>query len=171
MVFRKGPFYINDLFLFSKEFKIANYADDCSPFEFSGSINEIIRKLEVDSLKLVQWFKINYMKPNPDKWHLYLSDQDTDINITIDNQTIFNSSCEKILGIYFDNKLKLNTHVTKLCKKVNQKLYALARISNFMSVNQKQFIINAFIYSQYNYCSVIWMRHIRSLNTKMNRIH
>ena len=29
--------YINDLFLFSKEFKIANYADDCSPFGFSGS--------------------------------------------------------------------------------------------------------------------------------------
>ena len=86
--------YINDLFLFSKEFKIANYADDCSPFEFSGSINELIHKLEVDSLKLVQWFKINYMKPNPDKWHLLLSDQDTDINITVDNQTIFNSSCE-----------------------------------------------------------------------------
>ena len=163
--------YIDDVFLFSKEFKIANYADDCSPFEFSGSINELIHKLEVDSLKLVQWFKINYMKPNPDKWHLLLSDQDTVINITVDNQTIFNSSCEKILGINFDNKLKFNTHVTKLCKKASQKLHALARISNFMSVNQKKLIFNAFIYSQFNYCPVIWMRHIRSLNTKINRIH
>ena len=27
--------YIKDLFLFSKDFTIANYADDCSPFEFS----------------------------------------------------------------------------------------------------------------------------------------
>ena len=41
--------YLSDLFLFLKEFKIANYADDCSPFEFSGSINELIHKLEVDS--------------------------------------------------------------------------------------------------------------------------
>ena len=31
--------YINYLFIFSNEFKIANYADDCSPFEFSGSTN------------------------------------------------------------------------------------------------------------------------------------
>ena len=29
--------YINDLFLFSSSFKIANYADDCSPYEFSPS--------------------------------------------------------------------------------------------------------------------------------------
>ena len=97
------------------------------------------------------------MKPNPDKWHLPLSDQDTDINITVDNQTIFNSSCENICGINFDNKLKFNTHVIKLCNKASQKLHALARISNFLSINQKKLIINAFIYSQVNYCPVIWM--------------
>ena len=105
----------------------------------------------------------------PDK--LFLSDQDTDINIIVDNQTIFNSSCEKILGINVDKKLKFNTHVTKLCKKASQKLHALARMSNFMSVNQKQLIINAFIYSQFNYCPVISMCHSRSLTTKINRIH
>ena len=32
--------YINDLFLFSKDFNLANYADDCSAFEFSGTIRE-----------------------------------------------------------------------------------------------------------------------------------
>ena len=32
-------------------------------------------------------------------------------------------------------------------------------------------IFNEFIYSQFNYCPVIWMCHSRSLNTKMNRIH
>ena len=37
--------YINDLFLFSKDFNLANYADDCSPFEFSGTIDEVIKKI------------------------------------------------------------------------------------------------------------------------------
>ena len=37
--------YINDLFLFYTNFKIANYADDCSPFEYSGTINDVILKL------------------------------------------------------------------------------------------------------------------------------
>ena len=33
----------------------ANYADDCSPYEFSGSINDVIRKLENDSIILIKW--------------------------------------------------------------------------------------------------------------------
>ena len=28
-----------------------------------------------------------------------------------------NSTCERILGVYFENKMTFNTHVTKLCKK------------------------------------------------------
>ena len=70
--------YINDLFLFSKNFKIANYADDNSPFEFSGTIDEIISKLENDSCILIKWFEANYLKPNPDKWHLLLSEWGND---------------------------------------------------------------------------------------------
>ena len=49
--------YINDLFLFSHEFNIANYADDCSPFEFNGSTADVIHKLEEGSLILIQWYK------------------------------------------------------------------------------------------------------------------
>ena len=47
--------YINDLFPFSRDFNIANYADDCSPFEFSISNVDVIQKLEEDSIILIQW--------------------------------------------------------------------------------------------------------------------
>ena len=75
MVFHKDQFwglfkiYINDLFLFSRDFYIANYADDCSPFEFSGTTVDVLQKLEEDSIILIQWYTSNYLKPNPDKWH------------------------------------------------------------------------------------------------------
>ena len=58
--------YINDLFLFSNSFDIANYADDCSPFEFSSSIEDVINKLEKDSLVLIEWYENNCLKPNPE---------------------------------------------------------------------------------------------------------
>ena len=90
---------------------------------------------------------ILYLKPNPDRWHLLLSDVDNDLNIEVSNKRITNSSSEKILGVNFDNKLNFNTHISKLCKKAVQKLHALARISSFMSVNQKKIIMNAFISS------------------------
>ena len=86
---------------------------------------------------------MNYLKPNPDKWHLLLSEVGNEFNITIGDVCVSNSSCEKILGVCFDNKLNFNTHVTKLCKKASQKLHALARVSNLMSFRQRQIIMNA----------------------------
>ena len=41
--------YINDLFLFTKDFNITNYADDCSPFEFGGTSDDVIKLLDKDS--------------------------------------------------------------------------------------------------------------------------
>ena len=38
---------------------MANYADDCSPYEFSGSIEDIIQKLQNDSQCLIEWYENN----------------------------------------------------------------------------------------------------------------
>ena len=162
--------YINDLFLFSQHFNMANYADDCSPYEFSGSIDDII-KLQNDSKCLIKWFKSNYLKPNPEKWHLLLSDKSDDFNIKIETEEILNSKEEKILGVYFDNKLNFNTHIKKLCQKASQKLHALARLSNLMSIRQRKIIMDAFINSQFSYCPLIWMCHNRNANSMINNIH
>ena len=48
--------------------------------EFSGSVDGVIQKLENDSRILMNWFKINYLKPNLDKWHLLLRE---DITISV----------------------------------------------------------------------------------------
>ena len=87
--------YINDLFLFLNCFDIANYADDCSPFEFSSSLDDVINKLEKVSLILIEWYECNYLKPNPDKWHLLFSEPGDEITINIGNECISNSTNEK----------------------------------------------------------------------------
>ena len=56
-------------------------------------------------------------------------------------------------------------------EKAGQKLHALARLSNFMSVDQRKVIMNAFISSQFCYCPLLWMCYSRPVNTKINRIH
>ena len=122
------------MFLFSSSFKIANYADDCSPYEFSGSIDDVISKLENDSVTLITWYESNYLQSNPDKWHLLLNVAREDLTVSVGNKCIPNTSCEKILGIYFDNKLNFEMHVTKLCKKAGKKLHALARVSNYIGI-------------------------------------
>ena len=47
--------YINDLFLASPDFEIANDAGDNSPYEFSGSTDDVIKKLDEDVFYLLKW--------------------------------------------------------------------------------------------------------------------
>ena len=111
------------------------------------------------------------MKPNPEKWHLLLSDTNKNHCIAIGQNLIYNSNAEKILGVNIDNKLSFKNHINKICKKASQKLYALSRVSNYMSFRQRRLIMDAFISSHFNYCSIVWMCHSRKLNNQINRIH
>ena len=40
-----------------------------------------------------------------------------------------------------------------------------------MSFEQKKRVMNAYISSQFNYCSLIWMCHSRSCNARINKMH
>ena len=162
--------YINDLFL-SEEFQMMNFADDCSPYEYSKSTDDVIQNLEDQTSLLIEWYKCNYLKPNPDKWHLILSESEPTLSVNVSDKLIFNSKNEKVLGVYFDNKLNFEFHLGQLCKNASKKLHALARVSSFMSCNQRKIIMNAFITSQFGYCPLIWMCHNRKIHRQINKIH
>ena len=159
--------------MFSQGFWMAYYDDDCSPYESAETIDDVIRKLEHDSVALIEWYENNYLKSIPNKWHVLLSNagNQKEFTIIVGNKCISNSSEEKILGVYFDDKLNFHVHLSKLCKRAIRKLHALARISNYMSCKQRKIIMNAFITSQFNYCPLIWMCHSRTTNAQINKIH
>ena len=98
--------------------------------------------------------------------------QNTDENVAlkIKNETITSSSNEKLLGILFNNKFDFDEHVTSLCRKASQKLNALARVAQYMNLAQRRLIMNAFIFSQFGYCPLVWMFHNRKLNNPINNI-
>ena len=109
---------------------------------------------------------------NPDKCYFFtLGFQDTQPNFSYDNITIKNVSEEKILGITIDNKLTFKSHLKNICKKANQKLNALARITKFTSPFQRKTLLNSFIKSQFSYHPLIWMFTSKGLNRKINRFH
>ena len=60
-------------------------------------------------------------------------------NITIDGNTIIEGKMGKLLGITFDNQLTMNEHIKHICKQASNKLYALARISHFLSEQKRKF--------------------------------
>ena len=110
------------------------------------------------------------MKSNDDKCHLIVANKN-DVSINLEYDTIESSNSVKLLGIFVDKQLNFNEHVSKLIKKGNQKLHALARVSKYLNQDKLRILMKSFIESQFNYCPLVWMFHNRTLNNKINRLH
>ena len=78
---------------------------------------------------------------------------------------------QKLLGNAVDKKLTYNTHVEPLCKKADQTLHALSRISCYLSTEQLKLTMKTFILSQSDCCPLVWMFCDLTLDDKINRIH
>ena len=146
--------YICDLFLIIKEVDIASYADDTTPYVCKKNFDKAIHDLEKALDELFDWFSNNYFKANASKCHFLLSPFECR-NITIKNTNVKSTKSEILLGVKIDSNLNFTEHVTTLCRKANQKLHALTRISKYMSFEKKRSVMKAFITSQFNYCSSI----------------
>ena len=105
---------------------------------------------------------------NADKCHLLLSSVE-DYTIETNGFAVKNSHSEKLLGVQFDDQLKFDFHIEKLCKNANRKLHALARVTPYMDLSKKRILMNAFFNSRFNYCPLIWMCHSRKRYHKIDR--
>ena len=62
-----------------------------------------------------------------------------------------------------------NDHISGLCKKAGRKISALVGVIPFMGLSKRKLLMKGF--SQFSYCTLIWMRHSRSNNKKMDMLH
>ena len=122
-------------------------------------------------INLGHWFKANYLKSNEDKCQLLLNINSADLFLMVGNESIYNSTTAKLSGVTFDSAFKFDNHISKLCKKANQKLHALLRVSKFMNYEKRRVIMKSFITLQFSYCPLAWMFHSRGTNDLINKIH
>ena len=162
--------FLNDIFFFTDKSTIANYADDNSVYSVNDTYEGLIKTLQSETNEILGWFQINEMKSNEDKCHLFIVNDDK-ASVQLGNEIISASTSIELLGISIDNKLDFKDYVSKLCKKGNQKLHALARVAKYLSKDKLRLLMRTFINSQFNYCPLIWMFHNRTLNNKINKLH
>ena len=164
--------FINGIFLFVENSNVYNYADDNTLLAFGKTFDRFTRKLQNDFLILDEWFFNNFLVPNSDKYHfMTLGTPNTLPNFKFENIAIKNSTSQKLLGIIIENKLYFTEHFNTVCKKANLKLHDLNIISISLSPEQHVVVINAYIQSLFNYCSLVWKFCYRGIMYKMNKIH
>ena len=134
--------FLSDIFLFILKCQLCNYADDNTLYKSGKNMQKIKNDLEMDFMILHKSFHENHMVLNPGKCHyIMIGDDDPTQKIILNNNEIAGSNEEKLLGILLDSKLNFDSHITSLCKKADQKLSALARISHYLTQDQKLLLL------------------------------
>ena len=112
---------------------------------------------------------------NPDKFQSILlgnfEKDNSNYQLDIDNNMIETTNYVELLGIKRYNELKFNDHISELCSKASMQLNAISRLKNYIGQKELEIVINSFIYSNFNYCPLVWMFCLRASNNKINKIH
>ena len=117
--------------------------------------------MESESNIAIDWFETNKMIVNPGKFQSIIIDkkkQDhTKETFEIVDNVIEASPLVKLLGVQIDDKLNFNLHITNICRSAANQLNALIRLKQFLSFEAKKVLVNSYFYSNFNYCSLVWM--------------
>lgn len=136
-----------------------NYADDNTLSFCHSNYDILISTLQNESQKLIEWFRINKMQANPDKFQVIAVGKRTyeqNPSICIQNTTLSCESIVKLLGIDIDYQLNFDTHIGKICRKASQQLNILKRLGPFLNRLSKLTIFHTFILSNFNFCPLAW---------------
>ena len=135
------------------------------------NLDAVLNQLEDNAYTAISWFENNYMKLNESKCHFLAAGSPEHLWIRVGSEKIWESQAEKLLGMTVDNNLSFDLHLKILCKKVNQKVSALARIAGILPFQKRHILLKTFIESQFSYCPLIWMFCSATMNRKINHIH
>ena len=117
-------------------------------------------------------FPDNGMKANPSRFQIMLLGQ-RDMSIlclNIKGHLIPSSNQVKFLGVKIDNSLEFEAHVKKLCRKVNLKDHAFARIRPSLGERNSKLIFSSVIMSNFS-CPLIWQFCTKGAKNEINRTH
>ncbi len=166
--------FLNEIFYFLEGiFKSTNYADDNSVAFIDNDINVIKKDLELASEVTIQWFKDNFMKANVSKFQALCVSRDINhaiLELCIDGVVIRSELHVKLLGLYIDQGLSFNYHITEMCKKASYQTRALARLSGMLNVESKFLSFNVFVVSNVMYCPLVWHMCSESDRKKVEKI-
>ena len=163
--------YINDMFFQFLDAHVCNFADDTTLTACNVKMEDLLHDLEDNTLSAIVWFENNYMKLNQSKCHFLTCGSPEHLWVRVGDEKIWESQSEKLLGMIVDKKLNFDLHLRTLCRKVNQKVSALARIVPILPFPKRHLIMKTFIESQFSYCPLVWMFCSNTMNNKINHIH
>ena len=136
-----------------------NYTDDNTICCSHSDMNILEINLQKGANLALKWFENNHMKANPSKFQgiLFKCRKNEEVfDLNIGDELIKPVSLVKLVGVLIDDNLSFNEHVSKLCIKAARQTNALRRIVKYIPIECRLNIYQAFIFSNFNYCDIVW---------------
>ena len=104
--------FINDLYLWITKTDLLNFADDNTITAAERTIENLLSTFETESQAAIEWFKLNKMVVNPEKFQTIIVKKNAKMKdsypLNINDLKINSETSVKLLGIETDNRLSIS---------------------------------------------------------------
>ena len=151
--------FINDLHYSVIHGNSLLFADDTTLLHSHKNLRYLIWTVEEDLSSLMDWFKANKLTLNLDKTVCVLFNSKSkteELTLNIGTYKLHSSETVKFLGVWIDNKMTWNKHMSTLIVTLKQNMQLLKLSNKFLNKDTKKLIYYAHIYSHLTYGILIW---------------
>ena len=138
------------------------YADDTQLYLSiePANVNDLIFSLEQCIEDVKTWMHVNKLKLNDDKTEAVLINPKKynieNDHILIGEEKVEFANTAKNLGVFIDNNLNMNCHVTNISKAIYLEIRKLKQMSKFVSESSLKTLASSFILSRLDYCNALF---------------
>ena len=140
--------FSNDLYYILQS-DLHNFADDNTISAISDTVSGLVNSLTDKANKAVDWFHVNKMIVNPEKFKAILltksKENTAGYPIIIRGHEIESEDLVTLLGVTTYYKLSFEDHIQELCQRASAQLNVLKQLGYFMEHKTRQTIVQSFI--------------------------
>ena len=150
--------YCNDLHLNLEDCKGILFADDTTIYKTHDNIRYLKWCVQEELSRLMDWFMANSLTLNLNKsvCMLFTNNKIISFDVIVGNTVLSRVSSTKFLGVYIDDKLNWNLHVSKLILKLKRNTNLLKLGKNFLDLHAKRIVYFAHWQSHLVYSLSVW---------------
>ena len=152
--------YINDLHSCLKHSEATHFADDTNLIQIGKFIESLSLTMAYDLSCLSTWLSASKIALNAAKTEIIVFRNRLrpigEINIIFDGHKLNPSSSIKYLGVFLDEHLNWNKHISDLCCKLRRANGALSKIRHYVPTNILLSVFHAIFNSHMRYACQLW---------------
>ena len=153
--------YINDLAFVSNKLFSLLFADDSNMFISGNDPNDLVETMNIEMIKVVDWFNINKLSLNLKKTHFIIfrrqrAKLSLNKEMIVDGVKIDMTDQSKFLGVIIDKNLSFMQHIQYIKGKISKGVGILCKCKKFFNAKTMLTLYYSFVYPYFNYCLPVW---------------